>query len=324
MKVFVTGASGLLGGRLAQVLASRGDFVRILARPSNDLRHLAGLPIEVVHGTLADSSILRSAMAGITHVFHCAARAADWGSWRSFHDPNVAGTENVLRAAAECATLDRFLHVSTTDVYGYPVHPCDESQPMLDVGLPYNRTKCLAERAVWGSGLPVAVVRPATIYGPRSVPFGSELAKLIRQGLMAVIDGGRAPGGFLYVDNAVDGLIAAATAPGSLGRAYNLSDGTGVTWRNYVDRLAAGIGQRRPGIDLPSGAAVALAAACEAPQRCLGIPWRPLLTRHAVYLLSRDQEFPIGRARAEIEFSPAVSFDEGLSRMVEWLGSGSS
>jgi nucleoside-diphosphate-sugar epimerase len=322
VRAFVTGASGFLGGRLVQSLAARGTPVWVLARHSNDLTHLAGLPVEVVYGNLADLPVLETALRDITHVFHCAASSTDWASPRTYQEANVTGTMNLLRASANARDLKRFLHVSTTDVYGYPLQVCNESHRPVDMGLPYNRTKCLGERAVQESNLPVTVIRPATIYGPRSIPFGSDMAKLIRQRLMAVIDGGMASVGALYIDNAVEAIIAAASAGESLGRAYNLSDGTGVNWRTYVDALADGLGLKRPWIDLPARAAFALARAAEAPYRYLRIPGRPLLTRHAVYLLSRDQEYPIDRIRRELGFAPAIGFAEGMARLVRWLKSG--
>jgi nucleoside-diphosphate-sugar epimerase len=51
----------------------------------------------------------------------------------------------------------------------------------------------------------------------------------------------------------------------------------------------------------------------------LKVPGRPLLTRHAVYLLARDEEFPIDRIRRELGFEPAISFEEGMARTVQWL-----
>ncbi len=323
MAVLVTGVTGFLGGRLAQVLAARGETVRALVRPGGDLSHLAGFRMEVVPGDLGDAQALARAVRGVTHIYHCAACSTDWAPWQVFYEANVAGVRNLLQAAAGVKGLERFLHVSTTDVYGYPHEPCDESHPLTDVGLPYNRTKCQGEECVWDASgrlaLPVTVVRPATIYGPRGKAFGSDIARLIRQGLMAVIDGGRAPGGFCYVDNAVDAILRAAGTPKTVGRAYNVADGTGQTWRSYVDALADGLGERRPWIDLPSAIAFPLARTFEAPHQYLGVPGRPLLTRHAALLLSRNQEFPIERARRDFGFSPAVGFEEGIARTVEWL-----
>jgi len=322
MAVLVTGATGFLGGRLAQVLVAHDETVRILARPGGDLRHLAGLPLEIVHGDLAAKESLAAAVKDVTHIYHCAACSTDWAPWDVFYAANVAGVRNLLDAALQVSNLRRFLHVSTTDVYGYPIVPCDESHPLTDVGLPYNRTKCQGEECVWEasrSGLPVTVVRPATIYGPRSKDFVIEIAKLMRQGTMALVDGGRSPGGFCYVDNAVDAIIRAATLPETLGCPYNLADGTGTTWRRYVDAMADGLGERRPWINIPSTVAFPLARSLESTHRLLRLPGRPLLTQHAVYLLSRNQEYPIERARCDFGFSPEVTFEDGVSRTVEWL-----
>jgi nucleoside-diphosphate-sugar epimerase len=83
--------------------------------------------------------------------------------------------------------------------------------------------------------------------------------------------------------------------------------------------MADGLNLPRPRINLPSSVALALADGMEAPHRFLKFPGRPLLTRHAVYLLARDQEFPIERARRELGFAPAIGFDEGMARTIEWL-----
>jgi nucleoside-diphosphate-sugar epimerase len=114
-------------------------------------------------------------------------------------------------------------------------------------------------------------------------------------------------------------MLLYVSVPAALCRKYNLADGSGVTWKTYMDRMADGLGLPHPWIDLPSGAARALAGAMEAPHRFLKIPGRPLLTRHAVCLLARDQEYPNERARRELGFRAVVGFDEGMTRTVSWL-----
>jgi nucleoside-diphosphate-sugar epimerase len=325
--VLVTGASGFLGGRLAQLLAESGSETVVVARPSASLKHLDGVPVRIVRSAPSDRVALTAALRGITHVFHCAGRSTDWASWADYYEGNVTYAESLLAAARESGGVERFLHVSTTDVYGYPRVPARESEPMRDAGLPYNRTKILGEQAVWRAhrewGLPVTIVRPASIYGPRGTAFGSDIAALLRDGWMAVVDGGRVPGGFTYVDNVAKAMIAAAFSPAAVGQAYNLSDGTGVSWRQYVNGLADGLGYRRPRIDLPFPVAIAAAGAMELPFRQFGL-WRglrgrPLLTRHAVYILARSQEVPIDKARRELGFTPEVGFGEGLARTIDWL-----
>ena len=325
MPSFITGASGFLGGRLVQVLSTREDEVIILARQNADLSHLSGLPIRIVRGDLGDPDFLRNATQNANRIYHCAACSTDWAKLDTYREANVVGTQNLLLAARYAPRLDRFIHISTCDVYGYPSIPCDESHPINDVGLPYNSTKCQAERAVWqahkDSGLPIAILRPTTIYGPRGKAFTVDIAELLRDGWMAYIDSGRAPGGFAYVDNVVDAILLAAESPEAIGQAFNVSDGTGATWAEYATQFASALGCRPPRINLPFHVAMAIARVMEAPYAYTGLKGRPLLTRHAVYLLGVNQEFPIEKAKRLLGFASKVGLSEGIQRSVEWLNS---
>jgi nucleoside-diphosphate-sugar epimerase len=305
------------------MLAERGDEVRILARASSDLQHLSQLKLQIVRGDLENRAALAEAMRGISVVYHCAACSTDWAPLATYVKTNIVGTQNLLDAAVQAGTIERFLHVSTTDVYGYPLEPCDESAPMHDAGLPYNRTKIQAEEAVWRAhreyGLPVTVLRPATIYGPRGKDFVVEIATLLRQRWMLLIDGGRSPGGFTYVDHVAQAMMDAAASPVTLGRAYNICDETGTTWRKYTQALADALGYQRPWLSLPLPVAMALGRAMEIAHAMLKISSRPLLTRHAAFLLGRSQEFPATRARQDFGFVSEVPLAEGIARSAAWL-----
>ena len=322
-RALISGASGFLGGRLAQMLAERGIPTRVLARSSSNLDHLDGYAIEVVRTDLVESAALTAAMEGVSHVFHCAGCSTDWAPATTYFEANVEGTRALLLAARHAGKIKRFLHISTTDVYGYPRVPCDEDHPRTFVGLPYNETKCLGEAAAWEAsektGLPVTILRPATIYGPRGSAFVTDIAKLLREGSMALFDSGRVRGGFCYVDNVADAMIAAATSDNTVGRAYNITDETNMTWKQYVLALADGLGVKRPWLNLPSSVAIPLGHAMETAYRVLPLPGRPLLTRHAVLLCSRDQEYPVTRAKQDFGFHPNVSFADGMERSIAWV-----
>ena len=326
MKVLVTGANGFLGRALAERLAQAGDSVRVLLRDRAQSSRFDELGAEIAYGTLENIDSLRAAVHGVARIFHCAAASTDWAPWRVFVAANVQGVRNLLAAASESGEVERFVHVSTTDVYGYPAEPCDESGALVDVGLPYNSTKILGEQSVWHyyerKRLPVTVLRPATIYGPRSRDFAVEITKRLRLRQMLLVDGGRVPGGFVYVDNVVDALLSAAESASSIGKAYNLRDETEESWRDYVQALADALDMPRPWLKLPFPAAYGTAAVFERLQLLLRLPGRPPLTRHAVLLLARNAAFPIERARNDLGFRSAVSFGEGLALTAAWLKSG--
>src|SRR5271166_5264412 len=176
--VFVTGATGFLGSHVAQALAARGEPVRLLVRRPERARWLEKLGARCVAGDLSSEAALAAALKGCRCVIHCAARASDWGTWEDFREANDYGVGRLLKAC-ESASLERFVHISTTDVYGYPDRDgLDETTPLRDRGLAYNSSKISGERRVWAAldaGLPVTVIRPGCIYGPRSVTLGQDI-----------------------------------------------------------------------------------------------------------------------------------------------------
>jgi nucleoside-diphosphate-sugar epimerase len=311
------------------MLAARGEQVLVVARASSRLSHLDTLTsgeapsVRVLRTELVPGDpTLAGAVRGVRTIYHCAGCSTDWASPAAYRQGNVISTEAMLAAARSADQLQHFVHVSTTDVYGYPKLPCHEESRLYDTGLLYNKTKILGEQAVWrviAEGLPVTIVRPASIYGPRGTAFVTDIARLLKERTMAYVDRGRAPGGFVYVDDVAEAMIAAAANPATVGEAYNLSSIHQESWRRYCSYLADALGLKKPWLDLPFSFAMGLAAAMEAPQRYLRMPGRPLLTRHAVYLLARNQEYPSLKARDAFGWQPAVSLEEGIARSVAWL-----
>jgi nucleoside-diphosphate-sugar epimerase len=324
-EVLVVGASGFIGGHLTRRLVEQGRHVRVLIRPGSDRSGLDGLPVEVEVGGLDDEAALRRAVRGVRHVYNVAGKSADWGDWRDFERTNIDGCRALALAAGRAGTVERLLHTSTTDVYGYPVRPCDESAEPRDIGLPYNRSKVRGELAVREAaertGLPVTIVRPVSVYGPRSKDFVIEIANLLVHKQMVYIGGGAVPAGLLYVANAVDAMIAACESEVTAGRAYNLRDPELTTWREYIEALADGLGLKRPSFSLPGPLAMGVARTSEALYGALRLKGRPLLTRHAVHLFDRDQSYGIDRAREDFGFKSAVSFEEGMRYTLAWLDS---
>lgn len=329
MKAFVTGASGFLGGRLVELLCENKQFdeIRILLRREIDISHLTQNPqVKVVIGSLNDEAAIKKGVDGVHYIFHCAAFSSDWGRWKDYYESNVLGTQILLSAAFEQKnTLQRFVHVSTVDVYGYPDNPltCDESKPPKITSLPYNKSKVMGEQIVQESskkGLPVTIFRPANIYGPKGKDFVKEIYNLLKEGSMLLISSGKCISGLVYVDNVAFGMIEAALSPNSLGQIYNIVDDSGkIEWKDYVWKLADETGTRRPWLILPFWLAYLLGLLFEFIYSLFGLySSRPLLTRHAVSIIGKDGWFPNTKSKKDFGYKEVVSFKEGMDRTIKW------
>jgi len=324
----VTGATGFIGSHVAQRLLGDGHQIRCLVRPGSDTTLLESLPVEIAVGDLADAGSLSRAAEGCRFVVHCAAQVSDWATTEQMLQTNVAGTRNLLRAAVD-ASAQRFVHISTTDVYGYPERAVDESHVGNGFSNWYSQTKRDAEsevvRVQAAGALETVILRPATVYGPRSTDVVGEMAKAIRGRYMLLVDRGRAVAGLVYVDNLVDAALLALRHDAAPGQAFNITDGLDVTWRQFTDGLAAGLGAPPVRLSLPYGAAHGLGRTLEGAYRMLRratpLDVAPLLSRQAVHILGRDQAFCNLKARDVLGWTPRVGYAEGLQQTVQWLRS---
>jgi nucleoside-diphosphate-sugar epimerase len=281
----------------------------------------------LVSGDLTRAGSLASAADGCRFVLHCGALVSDWATIDEIKAVNVLGTRNVLQASVE-ASVQRFVHISTTDVYGYPGgRGVDESYVSAGFRNWYSETKRAAEAEVRGversRGLEVVILRPATVYGPRSKDVVGDMARAIRSRQMILIDGGRAVAGLSYVDNVADATVLSLGNDAAAGQAFNLTDGLDVTWKQFLSDLADGLGCPQPRWSLPYGVAYATAFSLEHGYRLLrrgaGLRTRPLLSRQAVHVLGRNQDFSNRKAREELGWEPRVSYAAGLQTTLAWL-----
>ncbi|MHB0858967.1 MAG: NAD-dependent epimerase/dehydratase family protein [Anaerolineae bacterium] len=316
----VTGATGLVGGHLVDTLLMRGEKVRVLVRPTST-RSLRELGVEVRVGNLMDNATLMSAAKGVDRIFHCAGLVRDWGQPQDFEQANVHGVRNIL-AAATRAGVKKFIHLSTSDVYGFLGSPVDETERPSPRGFPYSDSKIEGESLVWNHyrtvGLPVCILRPATVYGPRSQLLVVGLIDALRKGRLYLIDGGEHVAGLTYVSNLVDALLLAADCEASTGQAYNISDGSDVTWREYIAALADIAGAPLPTRNLSHGVAYALAYGWETYYGLIGRVERPPLTRMMVELMGTDQSFPIDKARRDLGYRPRVDLFQAMRYIASW------
>ena len=301
--------------------------MRCLARASSDTSRLQQLDVELVRGDLTDASSLAAAVADCEYVCHCAAFVSDWATTAEIASVNVGGTRNLL-AAAVAASVRRFIHLSTTDVYGYPGgRAIDETYAATRFRNWYAQTKLEAEsevrRTAAAAALETVILRPATVYGPGSKEVIGEIARAIRGRHMLLVGGGRAIAGLCYVENLIDAVLLGLRHAAAPGQAFNVSDGLDVTWRQLVDDLADGLGAPRVRWSVPywlaSGVGTALEHGYRALRSATGLSAPPLLSRQAVQVLGCDQDFSARKLRETLGWEPRVGYDAGLQATLAWL-----
>ncbi|QPB84388.1 NAD-dependent epimerase/dehydratase family protein [Pseudoalteromonas rubra] len=321
----VTGATGFIGNHMVHTLLEANKKVRVLVRQSPKCKVLEGLPVDIVYGTLEDRETLIAAAQNVKVIYNCAGLSSDWAADDAFFAANIRGVENVL-AALEHSDAERLIHISTSDVYGYPKSPVSEDYGPQNIGLPYNRSKAEGEEVIWRAvqerDVPVTVFRPASVYGPRSMEWVVEISRLMLNKEMVLLDGGHSHAGLVYVRNLTEAMLRAADIPAAAGQAYNIRDEGEHSWKDFVEGMGQCFKpQHWKCMKVPASLAFGFGYLMEKIYALLNIKSRPLLTRHAVHLLSRNQGFPIHKAKSELGFESWVSFEAGMELTREWMRS---
>ena len=257
-RVFVTGATGFIGSRLAEILTlGKGWQVRALVHNPGNASRLARLPVEMVQGELGSPQELQRLVEGCDAVVHCAV-GTNYGNRQKIFDVTVGGTRN-LAAAALAARVHRFVHISTIAVHGLnAAGVLDESTPIRPpMGDDYGESKAAAERVILeavGQGLSAAILRPVRVYGPFSQTFINRPLEALAQKRFRLLEAADQPACMVYVDNVVEMIVRALEAPDAAvkGQAFVAADDNDMTWREFYEYFANGLGLDAPEMLAPS------------------------------------------------------------------------
>ena len=259
-KVLVTGAAGFVGSHLTELLVSVGAKVRAFVRYNsrNSIGNLAFLPphllnkVEILPGDLKDFETVLDACKGVDTVFHLGALIGipySYKAVRSYIDVNVVGTLNVLEAARRLG-LRRVVTTSTSETYGTAQRiPMDESHPLVAQS-PYAASKIgsdkLAESFHKSFKLPVAVIRPFNVYGPRQSPR-AVIPTIVCQALeksalsLGATDIVR---DYTFVTDTARAIARAAVCDDCVGRTFNFGSGKGIKISEIVKIVGRILGKR--------------------------------------------------------------------------------
>jgi predicted dehydrogenase/nucleoside-diphosphate-sugar epimerase len=309
----VTGASGKLGSAVVARLLEQGKSVRALVRRIPD-QPVDG--VEYCFGQLADSEAVDRAVKGVERVIHAGAAMA--GGWPEHLGSTVVGTQNVMDASRRHG-VRQVVHISSMSVVDWAGAagraPLDEGsalEPRADERGAYTRAKLEAEKIVSAAadaGLPCVILRPGQLFGGGVALLNGSVAR--RAGSRWVFLGdGQLPLPLVYMDDAVDAIMAAVERELVGGEVIQIVDPERVTQEQVLELAGAGADKR---LRVPRGVVFSLGKLSEYPLGALGVQ-SPLALYRLRSALARV-EFESTRAEQQLGWRPRVGVIEGIRRV---------
>jgi UDP-glucose 4-epimerase len=306
MRVLITGGAGFLGTALANRLIAEGHQVRVLDDLSAGSPDRLSSQVLFSRGNVRDVPKLWTLLQGVNCVYHLAARVLVPESLlypREYNDVNVGGTVSVMEAMRD-AGISRVVFTSSGAVYGeQEQQPVSEDLPP-NPGSPYAVSKLAAEYyvrtigALWG--IETVVLRIFNAYGPGQLIPPSHppvIPQFVKQALsggsLVVFGDGQQTRDFVYVDDVLDALIAAATAKNVDRAIINIGSGQEVSINQVMEKVAHATGRRAAPLynSTESGGVSHLVADIKQARRLLGFRPKVDLDQGLSLLLERDPRF---------------------------------
>lgn len=317
MKVLLTGGTGFLGSHVAEVLKNKGHEVRALVRATSKKDFLQNLGVEFVEASL-ETGRLDRAVEGVEAVVHCAGLVKARSN-SEFEHVNVLGTQNLVDAVlAHAPGIKRFVKISSLAAHGPSeagrVRPTNsEPRPVSN----YGRSKLNAERVALKASdkIPVTVIRPPAIYGPRDTEVFAFFQAVSRRVLPLTGRGNTAS--MIYAPDCAEAIVLALEKEHPSGSVYFIEDGRPYTWEEMGSILEDVLGVRALRVHIPGPVFSAVA---------LGTELYGKLRNQAV-MLTRDKLNELRQPhwvcnaeelRRDLGWEPSVDFAQGAKITADW------
>lgn len=321
MRVLITGGGGFVGSHLVDSQLAQGRSVRTVDLNLDRLAHVGGQPnFQGVVGDITHEAIQKALVEGVDVIYHLASAHLDVSlSDADYHRVNVEATGRLL-AAAHKAGVKRFVHCSTNGVLGeLKSIPADETALCHPTNI-YEQTKLEGERLAlkFGAetGLPVVVIRPAWVYGPRC-PRTAKLIRAIGKGRFIMFGPGQTWRHPVYISDAVRGLELAAQAETAPGQIYFIAGEQPVTIGELASQIGRLLNVKTPRLHLPLLLGKLAGYGAEMAFKPLG--QSPPISRRSIDFFLKDNAYDISKAKRELGFQPQVDLQTGLTQTIELL-----
>lgn len=319
MKVLVTGGNGFIGSHLVEALLRGGNEVYCLVRKTSDLSFLSSMKVTIIYGDLFQKEHLDKAVAEKDYIYHLSGikRAK---RRETYYGVNHIGTQNLVEACARYnPRVKKFLFVSSLAACGPSPdgHYIKEEEKCLPIS-DYGKSKLLGEHAVlrWKDTIPVVIVRPPVIYGPRDRDLLSYF-RWVNRRISLFIGKGKNHVSFCYVIDLISGILMAGEHPNSSGQIYFIADEQAYSWHRIADGIAKNMGKQVLNIHISKSITSFLSFLIESISFFTRKPF--ILNREKI--LEASQPYwvcDVSKAKNELDFTTAFTLEDGIKATVEW------
>jgi dihydroflavonol-4-reductase len=321
LKALVTGAAGFIGSHLVEALLQRGVQVRCLVKPTSHLKWVKGLPVEIIYGDCQEKDSLGPGVKDVDLVFHLAGATRAIEA-KTYFEVNALGTENLVQACLEHNTrLQKFIYLSSLAAAGPGQNggkkkESDHCSPVSPYGRSKRRGEELALALAQAHELPLLILRPAAIYGPRDKAFLA-LFQCLAKRIKPVISGGVQHLSLCSVQDLVGALLLAAETPTKTGEIFFLSDGQDYRMDEINDSFAQAMEVTAYRLRIPPPVLCGIAAVAEYFSKVSGKP--ALISRgKAEEMIQPNWLCDITKARTLLGFEPQISLARGAKLTFDW------
>ncbi|MFQ5582940.1 MAG: NAD-dependent epimerase/dehydratase family protein [Calditrichia bacterium] len=319
MKYFLTGATGFVGSWVAEKLTEKQAEVVCLVRPTSNLQWLEHLPVKYHRGSLFQPGSIEKAVEDADYILHIAGVTKALHR-EDYYKGNVETTRNLLKMVEQVNPgIKKFVLISSQAAAGpSPTRePIDESfppRPISDYGKSKLQSEIVAKE--YGDKLPITILRPPTVYGPRDSDV-LEVFKNIKRGVSLKVGSVEQYISMIHVFDLAAGIILAAESGQATGKTFFICDDQAYPWSEIVNILKEVMGRRAVNVTVPYPLAYGVATVAELLSKMKGKP--TVLNRRMMKEIQQPNwVISNKKIKTELHFSPGISLDKGLKITYDW------
>ena len=320
MKTLVTGASGFIGKHLVRTLVEQRRDVRCLVRKTSNTQYLDDLGVELFYGDLLNRNSLKDIAKDVNIVYHLAGEIYSNRS-RDFYRVNFDGTKNLVEKCLP-KKIERFVFLSSIAAVGPNRKPgilLDEQSPCKPLDA-YGRSKLQAEQLLIQSLVkyvfPVVIIRAPTVYGPlgKSIILKKIMDK-IRTGHFITLGNGNNLRSMCYIDNLIQGLMAAERSNNSVGEVFFISDERAYSYNEIFQKITEQFGATLKETHLPRW----IGEICGLVFKLISMTGFYYLPLYMAWHMVLDMACDIKKAKKRLNYKPPIETKEGIKRVVKYF-----